>query len=594
MQNLFKLVTILVFFLMQYNVFSQSINNKNDNLLVKSLTFLASDSLKGRYPGTPECKVAAEYIKSNFKKFGLKSFYPNYFQKFKVTTNVKFGEKNSLSFNDTIYKINKDFIPLSFSASKTLNSEIEFVGFGFEINTDSLKWNSYDNIDVNGKWVLMLVADPDLDNLHSKFIKYENECTKVILAKEKGAKGVIFVQGYDFDKNDKLMTDFYDNSALNYGIPVINISKNLANIIFNQDGKDFKKIEKQIIETKKPNSFALNKKINITTDVQPNVVTTQNVVAYLEGCDKKLKNEYILIGAHYDHLGFGGKNTTSRMPDTIAIHNGADDNASGVASILELAKELSNNKNNIKRSIIFVSFSAEEMGLLGSDYFVKNLPIKKDQLKAMINIDMLGRFNKDTKALEIGGVGSANKIMEILNSVSHKDFNIVTSQDGNGPSDQSSFYSSGYPVLYFTTGSHLDYHTPFDKINKIDFKSQRMLLSYIYNVTMSIDNLDTNLIFVKSNINHLHRHGRRLKITFGIIPNYSGSGNDGLLVDGIIKGGRADNAGMLKGDKIVAINSEKVTNIYDYMYRLMKLEKGKVALVDVIRDGKKKVLLVYL
>lgn len=594
MQNLFKLVTILVFFLMQYNVFSQSINNKNDNLLVKSLTFLASDSLKGRYPGTPECKVAAEYIKSNFKKFGLKSFYPNYFQKFKVTTNVKFGEKNSLSFNDTIYKINKDFIPLSFSASKTLNSEIEFVGFGFEINTDSLKWNSYENIDVNGKWVLMLVADPDLDNLHSKFIKYENERTKVILAKEKGAKGVIFVQGYDFDKNDKLMTDFYDNSALNYGIPVINISKNLANIIFNQDGKDFKKIEKQIIETKKPNSFALNKKINITTDVQPNVVTTQNVVAYLEGSDKKLKNEYILIGAHYDHLGFGGKNTTSRMPDTIAIHNGADDNASGVASILELAKELSNNKNNIKRSIIFVSFSAEEMGLLGSDYFVKNLPIKKDQLKAMINIDMLGRFNKDTKALEIGGVGSAKKIMKILNSVSHKDFNIVATQDGNGPSDQSSFYSSGYPVLYFTTGAHLDYHTPFDKVDKIDFKSQRMLLSYIYNVTMSIDNLDTNLIFVKSNTNHLHRHGRRLKITFGIIPNYSGSANDGLLVDGIIKGGRADNAGMLKGDKIVAINSEKVTNIYDYMYRLMKLEKGKVALVDVIRDGKKKVLLVYL
>ena len=587
-----KTTTFLIFFLFVNNLFSQTKNIISADEIKKNITFLASDSLKGRFPGTAENKIAAEFIKNKFKTAGLKSFNNNYFQYFNVTTNIVLGKKNKVIFNDTTYIINKDYVPLSFSANASLKSNIVFAGYGFDINTDSLKWNDYKNIDVKNKWVMILVSDPDLDNMSSKFISYEGERTKVLLAKEKGAKGVIFVQGYDFDKSDKLMTSFYDKSVLNTGIPVVNISKKLAEKIFATQGKTLKQVEKNIIKTKKPNSFIINKQIDITTDVLPKIVKTQNVVAYIEGSDKNLKNEYIVIGAHYDHLGFGGKNTTSRMPDTIAVHNGADDNASGVASIIELSRQFANEK--LKRSVIFVAFSAEEMGLLGSDYFVKHLPVKKEQIKAMINIDMLGRFNKDTKTLEVGGTGTAAKIPEIVNSVTHNGFKLGLSPDGYGPSDHASFYSAGYPVLYFSTGAHTDYHTPFDDVDKIDFKSQKMLLDYIAKVSLKVINIDKNLVFKRADSEHMSRHGRRFKITFGIIPDYASSNNDGLLVNGIKKGGSADKAGMLKGDKIIAINGEKVTNIYDYMYRLMKLEKGKVALVEVMREGKKKILLVHL
>ena len=594
MYNIIKFITIIIFIvnINLGNLFSQNLISSKS--LKEEITFLASDSLKGRFPGTPENKIAANYIRNKFKSYGLKSFYKDYYQYFDVTTNIVLGKKNKLVFNDTTYTLNKDYIPLSFSTNQNLKSNIAFVGYGFSIDTDSLKWDSYKNINVKNKWVMILVADPDLDNMNSKFIKYENERTKVLVAKEKGAKGVIFVQGYDFDKSDKLMTSFYDKSTLHTGIPVVNISKKLAEKIFASQEKTLKNIEKNIIKNKQPNSFIINKNIEITTDIQPKVVKTQNVVAYIEGSNKKLKDEYIVIGAHYDHLGFGGKNTASRMPDTVAIHNGADDNASGVASIIELAKQFANDKNKIKRSVIFVSFSAEEMGLLGSDFFVKNLPVKKEQIKAMINIDMLGRFNKDTKKIEIGGTGTANRITEIVNSVNHQKFGLSLSTDGYGPSDHASFYSAGYPVLYFSTGAHEDYHTPFDDVNKIDFNSQKMLLDYIYNVSLKIINIDKDLVFKHSDSQHMSRHGRRFKITFGIIPDYSSSSNDGLLVNGVKKGGKADKAGMLKGDKIIAINGEKVTNIYDYMYRLMKLEKGKIALVEVMRNNKKQVLLIHL
>ncbi len=589
-----KITTFLIFFVFANNLFSQTQNIISSKDIKTNITFLASDSLKGRFPGTPENKIAAEFIKNKFKTAGLKSFYNDYFQYFNVTTNIILGKKNKLIFNDTTYILNKDYIPLSFSTNSNFKSNIAFVGYGFDINTDSLKWNDYKNIDVKNKWAMILIADPDMDNLNSRFIHYEGERTKALLAKEKGAKGVIFVQGYDFDKSDKLMTSFYDKSVLHVGIPVVNISKKLAEKILKTQGKTLKNVEKNIIKTKQPNSFLINQQIDITTDILPKVVKTQNVVAYIKSNNKQFKDEYIVIGAHYDHLGFGGKNTASRMPDTIAIHNGADDNASGVASIIELAKQFAKDKNKLKRSIIFVSFSGEEMGLLGSDYFVKHLPVKKEQIKAMINIDMLGRFNKDTKKLEIGGTGTAKQIPDIINSINHNGFKLSLSTDGYGPSDHASFYSAGYPVLYFSTGAHEDYHTPFDKVNKIDFKSQKMLLDYIYNVSLKIINLDKNLVFKHSDSEHMSRHGRRFKITFGIIPDYSSDKNDGLLVNGIKKNGPADKAGMLKGDKIIAINGEKVTNIYDYMYRLMKLEKGKIALVEVIRNNKKQVLLIHL
>jgi hypothetical protein len=590
-----KLATFIFLITIVFSGFAQKSKITSAELR-EYVTFLASDSLKGRKPGTPEIKVAAEYIRDHLKKAGLKLMAENGFQWFEIVTDVKVGDKNLLSFDGFDATVRKDFIPLSFSSSAKIEAPLVFAGFGFEIDSDSLQWSDFKGVDVKGKWVMVLRGDPEPEVSDSKFIPYSDIRSKVLTLKDKGAAGMLLVTPKSTEKEDKLMPLVVENNEVTAGIPILSITRALANKMLQSQGLTVDSLERDIIRTKSPKSFETGLSLNGTIEVIQQREKTANVVAMLEGNDPVLKNEYLVIGAHYDHLGFGGSGSGSRMPDTNAVHNGADDNASGTAMVMALAKQLGSEKGNLKRSILFVAFSSEEIGLIGSKYFVNNPLVETKSMKAMFNFDMVGRFDKEKNAISVSGTGTALEADSIL-LLFEKDlpFTVIHSPDGYGPSDHAAFYASNIPVFYFNTGVHTDYHTPFDDTDKLDFDTQKQVGDFATAVILTVDQMTESLTFKESGKkDSVGKTGRRLKVTLGIMPDFAGSEKSGLRIDGVTKDGPADKGGMKKGDIITAINGMKVSNIYEYMSRLQKLKLGMTANVEVMRADKTEILIIQL
>jgi len=320
----------------------------------------------------------------------------------------------------------------------------------------------------------------------------------------------------------------------------------------------------------------------------------QNVVAMLKGSNPALAGQYIIIGAHYDHLGMGGQGSGSRMPDTVAVHYGADDNASGVAGVIELAEKLASEKGNIGRSIVFMAFDAEEMGLIGSKYFVENPLVDLEEVIAMINFDMIGRL-KPAKTVAIGGTGTSEETEQLLKDLEkNSGLEFKLSPEGFGPSDHAAFYNKDIPVFFISTGAHGDYHTPYDNVEAINALGEVMVVKFAEKLVKELANRDDMLTFQEAGPKTRARHGYNFKVTFGIMPDFTSTENDGLRVDAVRGDGPAFAGGMEKGDKIVAIDGKSVGNIYDYMGRLKNLEAGQIVTVDVIRNGKVEVLLIQL
>ncbi len=561
----------------------------------KDLYYLASDSLKGRKSGSLEGQLAAVYIRSRFDDAGLKLMSAKGFQKFDVMFSVKLGKMNEFSFNGFKGNPGVDYAPLSFSENGRLEAPVAFVGYGFNINEDSLKWNDYQNVDVRGKWVLILRGDPEPEKTDSKFINYSEERSKVLVAKDKGASGVIFVTGTNMDKKDTLIPMLYDKSSATGGIPVLNVKRTVADQILAPSGAKINNLEKLLNDFRKPASFDVPLRIKATVQVSKQQAMTENVIAMLEGSDPVLKDEYIVIGAHYDHLGLGGPGSGSRVPDTVAVHNGADDNASGVTGMIALAEKYAAMPQKPKRSLIFVAFTGEETGLLGSKYFVKNCPVDLKKIKAMINLDMVGRLLPDSGNVMISGTGTSAESMEIINAHS-KDlpFTLKFSPEGFGASDHSSFYVENIPVFFFTTGAHDDYHTPADDPEKINYEGEKQVVEFISEITTDIANRDKPLTFQEAGPKANQSRSQRFKVTLGILPDFSGNENKGLRIDGVKKDGPASKGGLLKGDIITALNGLSIKNIYEYMDRLKTLEPGQTVNVDILRDGKKMIVLIQL
>lgn len=559
--------------------------------LYQHIDFLASDSLKGRFPGTPYDRVSAKYIKDNFDSFGLKSIGDKGYQFMDIIMDQKPGPKNSLTINGVSQKYDENFTTLAFSSSGSLDASVVFIGYGFKINNEKLLWNDYQAVDVTNKWVLVLRGDPEPDSLSSVFVNQSSDRNKTLIAKDLGAKGVILVSGNSWDPKDKLAA--MSERSYDAGIPVIQVKRDVANLILNGQAK-IEELEKQLLLDRHSHSIELTSKVNATTDVIVESKTTQNVVALLEGSDKKLKEQYIVIGAHFDHLGMGGKGSSSRRPDTIAVHNGADDNASGVATMLELAQKLSAKHKKIKRSIVFVAFAAEEMGLIGSQKFVESGLIPTSSIVAMINIDMVGRMNN--KELNVYGTKTSTESEALLKKLNaDSTLTLGFYPEGYGPSDYSSFYNKNIPVFGFMTYLHTDYHTPFDDINKINFEGMLLETNYIYSLATELSNRPKKLIFQEAGPKSKPiRSGRGYKVKLGIIPDVSGSSNTGLKAIGVTENNPAYRAGMKAGDVITAINGKPVKNIQDYMFRLSDLKAGMTVSVEVQRGGEKIVLLVQL
>ena len=556
--------------------------------LKEHISFLASDSLKGRYPGTPEDKVAADYIAEEFNSVGLNLLFNNGLQEFKIQSNLKLGDNNSLNINDSEYIVEKDFIPLSFSANDKIESDVVFVGYGFHISGEKVLWDDYENMDINGKWVLILRGEPEFES-SIPFAMYSSLRSKATTAKDLGAAGVIFVSGESFDKEDQLIE--LEKPEGNINIPVLQVKRKAANQIISN--YTISQLEKEINESQTSKSFTTNKKITVSTDVNIDYKKTYNIAAELVTNPKN--DKYIVIGAHYDHLGFGGFGTGSRDPNNHAIHYGADDNASGVASVIEIAEKLASIKDSLNTNFIFVAFGAEEMGLLGSKHFTSNLPVPDSLIKAMINIDMLGRMKPDS-SLQISGVGTSLEGESLLNELNNNyNFNLGFSYEGYGPSDHSSFYTKNIPVFFFSTGAHIDYHTPGDSVESINFDGMQLASNYIYDFTNKISSDKIQLTFQEAGPKVPQMSGRKqYKVTLGIMPDFSNVEKRGLRADIVIKDKPADKAGMKNGDIITAIDGYPVGDIYEYMERLTKLKAGQIITVEILREDKKEVLIVQL
>ncbi|MFN3135133.1 MAG: M20/M25/M40 family metallo-hydrolase [Candidatus Kryptonium sp.] len=552
--------------------------------LFKHLKYIASDELEGRRAGTKGAELTSHYIANYFKKFGLKPAGDNgtYFQYFDFVSDVKIGDSNFVNFkiNDKEINLNlkSDFTPLSFSESGKVQSEVIFAGYG--ITAPEQNYDDYNGIDVQGKIVIVLKGTPDGYKAHSPFEKYLSLRYKVSNAQSKGASAVIFVDPF----SEKFERFAYDYSAGKAGILAIEVKNSVLDKLLKDCGYEFNlyDIVKKIYDSMKPNSFAVKGlSAEIQTDVRYIKSKVANVIGYIEGSNPELKNEYIVIGAHYDHLGWGGQG--SLIPDTVAIHNGADDNGSGTVGLLELAEYFSHNRKKLNRTLVFIAFTAEEEGTIGSGYYVKNPVFPLENTIAMINMDMIGRM-KENK-LTIYGVGTSpiwNEIIEKLNSEFKFELNLV--KDGYGPSDHAQFYSKNIPVLHFFTGIHSDYHKPSDDYDKINYQGQKRILDFIARLTFELDKSKEKPQFVK--VETPQRSARGFRVTLGIVPDYSEE-VQGMKVGDVRPGTPAEKAGIKPGDVIIKLGDREIKNVYDYTYALGDFNPGDEVEIVVLRGTEK-------
>jgi hypothetical protein len=327
-------------------------------------------------------------------------------------------------------------------------------------------------------------------------------------------------------------------------------------------------------------------RVALQTDVVKVTARTSNIVGYLEGNDPAMKDQVVVLGAHMDHLGYGGPG--SMTPDTVAIHHGADDNASGTAGLLEIAERLSAMKGELKRTQVFAFFSAEELGTLGSGYYVNHPPFPLSQTIAMLNMDMIGRLEK--KTLTVGGTGTSVEWNQLLSRENRDStFILKMNPEGFGPSDHSSFYAKDIPVLFFFTGIHDDYHKPSDQWQKLNYAGEEQVVRYVFRIDRDLDSdsAKPTLVHVQSAGSRSANEGdsRGFAVTLGIVPDF-GESTDGMKISGVRPSGPAAKAGLKSGDVIVKMGAKKILNIYDYMGILGELKAGDEVEVGVLRDGK--------
>jgi aminopeptidase YwaD len=567
-------------------------------LLKKHVTKLASDELEGRKPGTAGADKAARYIADQFSNYGLDcaapkstcrgagNNHPGYMKEFPFIASVQLAKNNSLNIwrngRASSISLRTDWMPIGFSSNGSL-SQTKLVFAGYGITATDLKHDDYANIDAKDKIALVFASTPDGDNQHGQFSRYSDVRWRAIAAKDHGAKALIVIASDDKFAEDRLSRLSYDQTAGEAGLPVIAISRQAAAKLFGLAGPaEMGRVEKS------PDTWAEQKlpesTVSLSIDITRRSVPAYNVVATLEGSDPNLKREFIVIGAHYDGLGRGGE-SNSRAPGSNEVHHGADDNASGTAGLLELARIFSAEKTKLRRSIVFVAFSAEESGLIGSNHYVNNPAVPLADSVAMINMDMVGRL-RDGK-LSVGGIGTSaefRKLVEGLNGGA-RGFTLQLSEDGFGPSDHSSFYAKQIPVLFFYTGTHEDYHRPSDTAEKINYEGEAKVVDFVGAIVRAIDSSDARPAYILAR----SRSGGRsmsFRVYLGTVPNYAES-NEGMLLDAVRDDSPASRAGIKTGDKIVKLAGREIKNVYDYTYSLGEMKPDQEYEVEVIRGGER-------
>lgn len=587
--------------------------------LRKHVEYLASDKLEGRRTGEAGATTAAGYVAKQFAQFKLKSGTgsangkTNFLQPFPYVAGVTLGKDNSLRIvpsdptRENKMETGVNWMPLGSSPNADIPSTpVVFAGYG--ISAPELKYDDYAGLDVRDKIVLIFDSTPDAGNPHSEFGRF-NIHIKANIAKDKGARGIILISADSDFKNDRLSRLSYDRTSGETALPVVGIMRQHgAELLGVADDKALADFETALAS--RPNKAAApeqpttmaNAVARIKIDLTKRQVDAYNVIGILEGRDPILKNEAIVIGAHYDHLGRGGQN--SLAANSSDIHHGADDNASGTSAVLELARQFAKEKNN-KRTIIFMAFGGEEEGLLGSKFYVANPVWPLDKTVAMINLDMVGRLNENK--LNVGGIGTASEwktSVESLNrnllallkldypAVSEKigeigpQFNLQLNEDGFGPSDHSSFYGKNIPVLFLFTGTHLDYHKPTDTAEKINYEGLTKITNYVAAIAKSIDRNPQRPTYTTAKASGTPGGRMTFTVSLGTIPSYADS-TDGLVLDGVRENSPAAKAGLKAGDKIFKLAGKEVRNAMDYTYVLGTMKAGEEYEVELMRGTEK-------
>ena len=536
-----KLFWLLIFSTQFVN--AQKVKNNvknNDTVIISSLrshiVFLADDKLEGRRTGSAGEKLAYEYISNQFAAAGLipKGDNGTFIQEFEVNEGKQINKNTRLSLNGFNLVVEKDFFPLIFSTNASVES-ISSAG----LNESGKAWF----------WDLSEILEENKNNPH--FDLTDAIKTKANDISNKGAIALILYNSSAIADELKFEPKAKNETVK---IPVLYISNTIK--------KRFIKDESAPID------------IKLTTDIGDNKRMGHNVIGYI---DNGAANT-VIVGAHYDHLGYGEDHTSLYTGTIPMIHNGADDNASGTAAIIELSKIIKTAalKNN---NYLFISFSGEELGLFGSKYFTDHPVINLSAANYMINLDMVGRLNDSTHGLNIGGYGTAATWGELL---TEKDdfFKIKFDSSGTGPSDHTSFYKKNIPVLFFFTGVHSDYHKPTDDADKINYTGELLVLKYIYNIIAAADTKG-KLVFSKTR--DTQSSGKSsFKVSLGIMPDYTFSGG-GVRVDGISDGKLAQRVGIKAGDIILQLGDHKFSDMTGYMETLAKFKKGDATKVKVKR-----------
>ncbi len=562
--------------------------------------FLASDKLQGRRAGTPAADQAADYIARQFRGSNLKpAATAGFLQTFTFVASVKLGANNSFQMKapgvSRAFKVTEDFMPLAFSSSARASGQVVFAGFG--IGAPELQYDNYSGLEVAGKIVMVMRGSPEGDNPHGRFSDYTTPGLeiqkKTLKAREKGASGIIFVSDEERFSEDRLSRLHHDLNFLDAGIPALAVTQQVAQAILSAGGSTLAELQRRAKETAAP-SVVRDVELEFKTDVVKVEGKAENVVGILQGSDPALSSECIVIGAHYDHLGLGGSESLAAKPEG-QIHHGADDNASGTSVLIELARVMSANRPGFKRSIVFIAFSGEELGLLGSAAYTRNPAVPLKSTVAMLNMDMVGRLRNGS--LFVGGVGTSPAWQPLLDKLngsgaaaasggigSQSRFQLGIGQDGFGPSDHQSFYVKDLPVLFFFTGSHDDYHKPSDTADKINSDGARQIGEFVRKIIAEIANEPQRIAFTRVQTESKPT-GRGFAVYLGTVPNYSDQ-SDGLKLDGVRAGSPAERAGLKAGDVVTKLGSVPVKNVYDYTYALGELKAGEEVEVVLRREGR--------
>ena len=573
--------------------------------------YLASDELQGRLTGTEGERLATQHVADAFEQYGLEPGGDDggWFEEFEFTAGVAVGEDNAMTLKigdeTKSPEVDKDWRPVSFSKTGEVKAtEIVFAGYGLEIpdGEGGESYSSYFHLDVKGKWVMVFRYFPEdvPKEMREKMQRYSRLRHKSTLARRKFAAGIIFVTGPETKVEEELVAMQFDASLADSGIPAISMTTEMAAEMIKKAGRDLSEIQKTLDKGEAVEGFMIpDSSMSATIDVDQERLTGRNVIGILSAGDQGAHpNPAVVIGAHIDHLGAeAGPGSLAKSDEKDKVHHGADDNASGVAGLLEIADYLSDQRKQEKldltRDVVFAAWSGEELGLLGSSHFVRNLAKNTmgDEnaplgllIGSYLNMDMIGRFDKK---LVMQGVGSSDYwegAIERRNAP--VGLPITIQRDTYLPTDATNFYLRKVPILSAFTGAHEDYHTPRDTADKVDYESAAKIAKLMGLIArgLAIDSAAPKYAKVDPPKN---KGGRGFRVYLGTIPDYSQGDIKGVMLSGVSDTGPAAEAGVEGGDVIVGLAGREILNIYDYTDAMADLKVGEETDISVLRDGEK-------